>query len=176
MPSVKWNRFIIIRILILLCLVFLFITQTHANIIARLVKNSQTPSGVGLVAGFYTIHSWELIGKHYGDNDSNQLLGIRYHQYFAAHFTNSFRHSSYVVGVQYLLRQGDFPNKKMQWYYGYRLGLVYGYKPNEVPGANYSNILPFPMLYGGIAINQHIHLEMFNILLSAVSFNVEIDL
>lgn len=99
-----------------------------------------------------------LPGHNSDKNNINRLIGVNFYGIFGAIFYNSFDIKSYTIGLQRVVYSQKFPNY-LQLDFGYRLGLIWGYKGTKlldglnrvIPGIKNMEPVFFPQIYGNFS-------------------------
>jgi 4-amino-4-deoxy-L-arabinose transferase-like glycosyltransferase len=115
--------------------------------------------------------SWHFNrASRHGRNWNQNLLGVQANDFFLVTFENSFYNRTFVAGWGRELSSHSL-GEHWDSSFGYRLGLIYGYRVSEAPLSDDSPIIPLIEVHERLVYRDHFGVEiMLTTVLSASFF------
>jgi hypothetical protein len=115
------------------------------------------PTEDQLLLGMCTFHAKpsSLRSRNWNQN----LLGVQCNDIFACTFENSFSRRAWGLGYVRNLTPFLPVSENWQTCYGYRLGVLYGYKEGQAPLAGLSPVIPMAAFYKRLIYRDHLGIE-----------------
>lgn len=103
--------------------------------------------------GMWTLHLNPSSQR--SDNYVNNLIGVEYHSFFVATFTNSFHDQTYTFGLQRNWYTHQFQcHPDLLYTLGYRVGGIYGYDSRLMHLAGQTPVIPFLQLVSDLSYKR----------------------
>lgn len=109
---------------------------------------------------FLGMVTWHFTGSsREKDQWNNKLIGFQYKDFFLGTFENSFYNQTVAAGIA---RNFSATQLSSNWdmTFGYRLGLVYGYKDGEAPFSSVSPVIPMVEIFNQYYFKKHFGIEL----------------
>ncbi len=115
------------------------------------------PTEDQLLLGMATFHFSEKSRRVRQWN--NKLIGLQYKDFFISTFENSFYNQAWAAGIARNVSTSEL-NANWDMTFGYRLGLVSGYKDGEAPFSSNSPLVPLVEVYNQYFFKKHYGVEL----------------